>query len=56
MASNIEVNSINEKINIWSISKCIFCNNELKNTSSKILECLHTICDVCVKKEKHDTG
>lgn len=46
---------INRETKTLSVYKCLFCNKLLYG-SSKILKCLHIICDFCMEKEKTDSG
>lgn len=45
-----------EGADIWSVvKKCVFCNAPLDG-ESKLLECLHVICNNCVIRKKIDSG
>ncbi|KAL5237764.1 hypothetical protein ACI65C_005174 [Semiaphis heraclei] len=48
-------NAINEKYDIWSIEKCIYCKGNIKE-DSKLLNCLHIICKDCTQKKSTDLG
>lgn len=39
----------------WSIQNCVFCNT-LLNEKSKILKCLHIVCQKCLTTTSNDSG
>lgn len=48
-------NAKNDKVDLWSIRKCVFCKEKVEE-DSKILKCLHIICRDCTKREFTDSG
>lgn len=52
MSSGVESDSINGEFDIWSNDKCIFCNLSLEKKTTKILKCLHIICDECLLRQE----
>lgn len=39
----------------WSVQTCVFCNTFL-DEKSKILKCLHIVCQKCLPKTSNDSG
>ncbi|XP_026817742.1 E3 ubiquitin-protein ligase TRIM33-like isoform X1 [Rhopalosiphum maidis] len=45
----------NENVDLWSIDKCIFCKEQI-GENSKILNCLHGICENCIPSDETDSN
>lgn len=48
-------NANNEKLDIWSKEKCVYCKGNIKE-DSKLLNCLHIICKDCTQEKSTDLG
>lgn len=47
--------SNDNQTNNWSVQKCVFCNT-LLDEKSKILKCLHIVCQKCLPTTSNDLG